>query len=134
MKPTLLQTFKYKSSTFREGILFSAEYDLAVEELLEIYIDDAPYSVTMRLPGDDIHLAIGFCFTEGIIESLEDLSAITPCEGHLADKRIFVHLNGAVCAKETVLGHTMIWNSTVPFGMRWPSPRTRCRFRTFLLR
>jgi len=100
MKPTLLQTFKYKSSTFREGVLFSAEYDLAVEELLEIYIYDAPYSVTMRLPGDDIHLAIGFCFTEGIIESLEDLSAITPCEGHLADKRIFVHLKGTVCEKK----------------------------------
>lgn len=101
MKSTLSPTLKCKSSTFREGVLFSAEYDLAVEELLAIYIDDAPYSVTMRLPGDDVHLVVGFCFTEGIIDSLQDLSSISSCEGQFADSRITVYLNGSVCEKKS---------------------------------
>lgn len=101
MKSTLAPTFKYRSSTFKEGVLFSAEYDLAVEELLEIYVDGVPYSVTMRLPGDDTNLVIGFCFTEGVIESVRDLAAVTPCEGSLAGKRIFVHLKEDVHQKKT---------------------------------
>nr|WP_255501652.1 formate dehydrogenase accessory sulfurtransferase FdhD [Olivibacter sp. SDN3] len=54
---------------------------LSVEEPLEIRIDYGPrakriqknISVTMRTPGDDIALAVGFLFTEGIISSYHDV-------------------------------------------------------------
>ncbi len=39
---------------------------LAVEEPLEIRIDGAPVAVTMRTPGHDEELALGFCLTEGL--------------------------------------------------------------------
>jgi FdhD protein len=39
---------------------------LAVEEPLEIRIDGQPIAVTMRTPGHDEELAIGFCLSEGI--------------------------------------------------------------------
>ena len=39
---------------------------LAVEEPLEIRIGGAPVAVTMRTPGDDEELALGFCLTEGL--------------------------------------------------------------------
>src|SRR5213593_1912985 len=43
------------------------ERDLvAVEEPLEIRIDGEPVAVTMRTPGHDEELALGFCLTEGI--------------------------------------------------------------------
>ena len=43
------------------------ERDLvAVEEPLEIRIDGAPVAVTMRTPGHDEELAIGFCLSEGL--------------------------------------------------------------------
>ena len=43
------------------------ERDLvAVEEPLEIRVDGAPVAVTMRTPGNDEELALGFCLSEGI--------------------------------------------------------------------
>ncbi len=39
---------------------------LAVEEPLEIRIDGEAVAVTMRTPGDDDELALGFCLTEGL--------------------------------------------------------------------
>ena len=39
---------------------------LAVEEPLEIRIDGRPIAVTMRTPGHDEELALGFCLSEGV--------------------------------------------------------------------
>ena len=39
---------------------------LAVEEPLEIRVNGAPVAVTMRTPGHDEELALGFCLTEGL--------------------------------------------------------------------
>jgi FdhD protein len=39
---------------------------VAVEEPLEIRVDGEPIAVTMRTPGSDEELALGFCLTEGI--------------------------------------------------------------------
>jgi FdhD protein len=46
------------------------EHDLvAVEEPLEIRIGGEPVAVTMRTPGHDEELALGFCVTEGLAPS-----------------------------------------------------------------
>ena len=45
-----------------------SEQDLvAVEEPLQIRIGDRDVSITMRTPGNDAELAVGFLFTEGIL-------------------------------------------------------------------
>jgi len=45
----------------------SAEQDaVAVEEPLEIRVGGEPLAVTMRTPGNDEELALGFCLSEGI--------------------------------------------------------------------
>lgn len=53
---------------------------LAAEEPLEIRIGDRPLSVTMRTPGHDVELAAGFLFTEGLIQSREQIVAIENVE------------------------------------------------------
>src|SRR5881398_9321 len=45
------------------------EDEVAVEEPLEIRVDGDPLAVTMRTPGHDEELALGFLFGEGLIGS-----------------------------------------------------------------
>jgi len=60
-----------------EGVSRSSRDDLlAVEEPLEIRLNGSPISVTMRTPGDDLDLAVGFLLTEGIIEDYSQILSI----------------------------------------------------------
>lgn len=60
---------------------------LAAEEPLEIRLGfgsaqnrlQQKISVTMRTPGNDFELALGFLFTEGIIQDLQQISSIQYC-------------------------------------------------------
>ncbi len=62
---------------------------LAAEEPLEIRLGygfaqnrvQKSISVTMRTPGNDFELAIGFLFTEGIIENAAQITSIKHCNG-----------------------------------------------------
>ena len=54
---------------------------LVVEEPLEIRINGAAVTVTMRTPGSDIELAQGFLLTEGVIAGREDVLTIRYCAG-----------------------------------------------------
>jgi FdhD protein len=52
---------------------------LAVEEPLEIRVDGDTVATTMRTPGADGDLALGFLFAEGIIAGARDVSTVTHC-------------------------------------------------------
>jgi len=54
---------------------------LAVEEPLEIRVGGAPLVVTMRTPGHDIDLAIGFLVSEGVIVRGDQVAAAIHCAG-----------------------------------------------------
>jgi FdhD protein len=54
-------------ATVRSG---GFEDEVAVEEPLEIRVDGAPLAVTMRTPGHDDELALGFLFGEGLIDGV----------------------------------------------------------------
>jgi FdhD protein len=54
---------------------------IAVEEPLEIRVAGDSVAITMRTPGDDRDLALGFLFSEGIVRGAEDVGAIAHC-GH----------------------------------------------------
>jgi len=45
----------------------SAPDDLVVEEPLEIRLDGHPVATTMRSPGHDFELAVGFCLADGLL-------------------------------------------------------------------
>jgi FdhD protein len=112
---------------YKESIVSDAEDFLAVEEPLEIslkYLDgdkviNKPISVTMRTPGNDAELAIGFLFTEGIIQNINavkfaqsnpfDANKIcvelsegnTPSIQHL-DRNFYTTSSCGICGKSSI--------------------------------
>jgi FdhD protein len=52
---------------------------LAVEEPLEIRIGSAPVVVTMRTPGHDLDLAMGFLLTEGLLTGADQVATAVHC-------------------------------------------------------
>ena len=72
---------RVKIQKIREKKSFQTEDALVIEEPLEIRIGygklenrlQKSLSVTMRTPGNDFELAIGFLFTEGIIHHKDDI-------------------------------------------------------------
>jgi len=53
---------------------------VVTEEPLEIHVNGNPYYMTMRLPGQEMELALGYCFGEGIIDSMHDVLLVRYCE------------------------------------------------------
>jgi FdhD protein len=50
-----------------------------IEEPLALLLDGETLAITMRTPGHDRELAVGFLLAEGIIASPADLGSIAPC-------------------------------------------------------
>jgi FdhD protein len=84
--------------------------EVAIEEPLEIRVDGEPLAVTMRTPGADEELALGFLFGEGLIDSprpvnlTDDLAAnIVELDGPLAhqpaSRRFYATSSCGVCGK-----------------------------------
>ena len=60
------------------GVVRDGERDeVAVEQPLEIRVDGRPLAVTMRTPGHDEELALGFLLTEGLIHR-DHAAGVTP--------------------------------------------------------
>lgn len=96
----------------------AAEQDLvAVEEPLQIRLNDRDFAITMRTPGQDRELAIGFLFTEGIIHdsgqiaeiSSDDRGTVTVTlapgvEVNIAERNFYVTSSCGVCGKASING------------------------------
>jgi FdhD protein len=63
----------------RRGSDRSGDVRVAVEEPLEIRVAGDPVCITMRTPGDDRELALGFLFAEGVIRSIDDVGSVAHC-------------------------------------------------------
>ncbi|SDT73896.1 formate dehydrogenase accessory sulfurtransferase FdhD [Actinoplanes derwentensis] len=59
----------------------SRQDHLAAEEPLEIRVRKKPLAVTMRTPGHDIDLAMGFLLSEGVISQATDVTTAQLCAG-----------------------------------------------------
>src|SRR5262245_20997217 len=99
------------------GGAFSSEAStVASEEPLEIRVAGDALALTMRTPGDDRFLALGFLFAEGIISSLSDVGSVFHC-GRSDEPRYGnaievtpgpgVHLDGAMLSRTRRVGITV---------------------------
>ncbi len=98
--------------------------ELAVEEPLEIRVQGQPVAVTMRTPGHDLDLAVGFLRTEGVVDDWDDIHAIAHVDdpqsprgntvdcvlapgvpaarARSADRALFASSSCGICGKATV--------------------------------
>lgn len=69
--------WRYEASS---GMHPPATDSIAAEEPLEIRVAGRSVSVTMRTPGHDDELAVGFLVGEGLIRRREDVVHVRPCD------------------------------------------------------
>src|SRR5438105_9186812 len=77
----------------------SARSDLlAIEEPLQLCLNGSPLSITMRTPGSDLDLAVGFLFTEGIIDDVGQILSMRtgPAEDENSGDRVTIWLQPEV--------------------------------------
>lgn len=102
----------------------SSEQDLlAVEDPLEIRLQDRTVAITMRTPGNDEDLVAGFLFTEGILRSASQISGITADVGSRVtvslaagcsidfdrlERHFYVSSSCGVCGKASIEAVTVI--------------------------
>src|SRR5437588_8324184 len=102
------------------------EDEVAIEEPLEIRVGGEPLAVTMRTPGHDEELALGFLYTEGLIDGprevgpTEDLAANTvEVSGSLlrdpSRRRFYTTSSCGVCGKGA-LEEVAVLSAPLPCG------------------
>jgi FdhD protein len=106
------------------------EDEVAVEEPLEIRVDGVALAVTMRTPGEDEELALGFLYGEGLITGprraglTEDLAANTievegPLERDPGQRRFYTTSSCGVCGKGA-LEEVAVMSGPLPVGPNVP--------------
>jgi FdhD protein len=76
---------RVRALSVREDAVTERPDVLAAEEPMEIRVqgagqDAVPVAVTMRTPGGDFELAVGFLYTEALIDGREDVRRVSYCE------------------------------------------------------
>ncbi|MEV0081837.1 formate dehydrogenase accessory sulfurtransferase FdhD [Saccharopolyspora sp. NPDC050642] len=69
----------------RDGVRSQRPDTLTAEEPMEIRVGGRPLTVTMRTPGHDFDLAVGFLVSEGVVDSADDVASIRYCAGATSD-------------------------------------------------
>lgn len=92
---------------------------VAVEEPLEIRVDGETIATTMRTPGRDAELALGFLFAEGLIAGPDDVGRVAHC-GRSGDEG-----RGNVIDVRSSGGHRIDVERVLE-GRRWAPTSSAC--------
>ncbi|MDT0266422.1 formate dehydrogenase accessory sulfurtransferase FdhD [Streptomyces sp. DSM 44915] len=123
----------------RDGVVAARSDTLVGEEPLEIRVNGRRLAVTMRTPGDDFALAVGFLVSEGVLAEPAELARIAYCAGATGPDGansynvVDVRLADGVPGPDLSLDRRVLTNSscglcgrvsldTVHTTARWPLP------------
>ena len=104
----------------RDGVLDA----VAVEEPLEIRVAGEPVAVTMRTPGHDDELALGFLYGERLIDRAWDVGLTDDLAANTVD------VKGQLCRsveRRRFSPHPRVASAARVRSRRWPSMWRRCR-------
>lgn len=82
---------KYVDKSF-----ITVEDFVSVEQPLQIEINDIPSTMTMRTPGEDFFLSIGFLFSEGIISNYAEIEEFTQKSDNVVNLLIPSHTENSL--------------------------------------
>ena len=121
---------------FAPGSGTAAQDLVAVEEPLQIRVNDRDLAITMRTPGQDRELAAGFLFTEGLLHSVDQIAGITAddrgavtvqlaggVDVSFADRNFYVTSSCGVCGKASIDGLRNAGCPALPRGAPRIDPR-----------
>lgn len=74
-------TARRRASHLTADTITTRPETLVVEEPLELRVNGAAITVTMRTPGSDVELAQGFLLTEGVVGQRDDIARVEYCRG-----------------------------------------------------
>lgn len=73
------------------------EPDLVIcEAPLHLVVNEIPFVTTMRTPGDDFELVCGLLFSEGLIQSSDDILSMERCAFRHDNNTIAINIRGEV--------------------------------------
>ena len=75
-----MSTTRIKIDVWQNDRWRSEPMEVIDEEPLSIRVQGAPYAVVMRTPGDELAHAAGFCLTEGLIDTPDDIVNLAFCD------------------------------------------------------
>ena len=78
----MASTDRRRVMRWRDGSVSAGPDSLAIEEPVEIEVDGVSVSTTMRTPGHDIELALGWLVAEGGLVSIDDIAEAKECFEH----------------------------------------------------
>lgn len=76
----------------RDGVVTEVVDQLAVEEPLTIRVNGVDTATTMRTPGHDIELALGWLVAEGVARKPEDIVGAIACDENTVEVRLAASL------------------------------------------
>jgi len=97
--------------------------DLIHEEPLVIALGVRPATTLMCSPGDEVHLALGYLYTEGIITSAAEVGAIAFCRDAKEGRVVQVHPANGANLESRLTAHRTVFSSCGICGAR-PSRRS----------
>ena len=69
-------TTVFQANRYENGRHQTTDIELIGEEPLMVRVEDKPYTVIMRTPGEEVSHAVGLCVGEGIVDSMDDFKTI----------------------------------------------------------
>lgn len=98
MRTITADTITTPVRTVERGLPCSRSDVLAIEEPLQLCLNGYPLSITMRTPGSDLDLAVGFLFTEGIIKDVGQILSMRtgPAQDENSGERVTIRLRPEV--------------------------------------
>ncbi|HKF49503.1 MAG TPA: formate dehydrogenase accessory sulfurtransferase FdhD [Terracidiphilus sp.] len=98
---------------WRDGRYSRDSDSLATEEPLEIRVGSVPLVVTMRTPGHDRELAAGYLWTEGVIDSPDQIDEFRQLSKHTGAPENVIEVHGAASLepREAMRGNLLATSS-----------------------